>query len=436
MSDANTIPTNPGGPQRSHDAPFDPASQSLADALRTSFRILKFAILVLVVLYFASGGFVVEQNEEAVVLRLGKPDGAGVRKAGFHWAFPAPIDEIVKVPVNQSSSLDINSHWFFVRASERGRPLSQIMRTRGGLDPNHDGALLTGDRGLVHVRWHVTYRIDDLTKYIALISDSDFAKAESVIVHLLENAAVHVAAGLTTNEVTRTKLADLRADVKRLLNGELERLETGIKVETVEIPESTPPLQTRFAFESVIRAENQKLTTIRQAEQTAAELLNQTAGSSHTKLIEAIDEYDQAVASGDTKRRAEALEHVDTIVEVEASGVAGRLVREAKGYYTSVVQSMRSDAEQYETLLVEYRRQPELLKTRLWEDTKSKLFAEPGVVKIYRPSGTRFWLEAGPDPRQKERRERWEYEKQANLPQSGEHKHLEPKNPDGPLTVK
>ena len=68
-------------------SPLDAAQQSLGDALRTSFKILKLAIIVLVILFLASGAFVVEQNEQAIVWRLGKPAGGG-REAGRGWALP------------------------------------------------------------------------------------------------------------------------------------------------------------------------------------------------------------------------------------------------------------------------------------------------------------------------------------------------------------
>jgi len=59
------------------DGSLDPANQSLADALRMSFRILKLLMLVLVVLYFLSGWFSVKPGENGVILRFGRVLGAG-----------------------------------------------------------------------------------------------------------------------------------------------------------------------------------------------------------------------------------------------------------------------------------------------------------------------------------------------------------------------
>lgn len=390
------------------ESPLDAAQQSLGDALRTSFKILKLAIIVLVILFLASGAFVVEQNEQAIVLRLGKPTG-GVREAGPGWAFPYPIDEVLKLPVKQSSSLAIDSHWLFLRKNEKTLPLDQIRRGHNsGLHPMRDGALLTADKGLVHVKWTLTYHLNDLAKYVSTVADTNVDKAEKIITKLLENAAIDVAGGFTTEDVTRKRLTDLRDQVRVLVNSSLERLGTGIVVDSIQ-PISTPPIQTRTAFDNVLRAENNRQSTIIQAQKEAADLLNQTAGAAHTRLIALLDQRDVAEAAGDTQQVESVLRDIDRVVEFEASGLVGTMISSAKGYHTSVVQSMRSDAEQYETLLEEYRSRPELLKTRLWQATKKRLLRSDGVTKVYRPAGTQIRIRIGPDPRQRERREQQKY---------------------------
>ena len=409
----------------------DGANQSLADALSTSFSILKAAMVVLVVLFLASGAFVVEQNEQAIVLRLGKPVG-GIRTAGFNWAFPAPIDEVIKVPVKQSSTVAIESHWLHIRDKEKGLPLSQIMRGRKGLHPMRDGALLTGDKGLVHIRWQLTYAVNDLLLFVTHVSDADVEKAGLLITKVLENVAIHIVGGYTTEEATRKRLSELRAEVKMAINETLDRLKTGIIVETVEIPESTPPVQIKLAFDQVIQEENNKRTTIRNAEQMARQLLNAVAGSAHPRLIADLDDRDAAVLAGDTDEVERIDKRIDDILEFEASGMTGSMISMAKGYYSSVVQDIRGDVEEYEALVVEFQERPMLLKSRLWQETKSRLFSSPGVTKIYSPRGSEFRISLGLDPRQRQKAERDEYLKEV---ERGAPLELEIKYPGGPLTV-
>jgi len=90
---------HPHDEAREPATPVDSGSQALAEALRSSFAILKFLMVILVVVFFASGFFTVEQQERAVILRFGKPVRSGrdaLLGPGLHWSFPYPIDEYVK----------------------------------------------------------------------------------------------------------------------------------------------------------------------------------------------------------------------------------------------------------------------------------------------------------------------------------------------------
>ena len=73
---------------------LDPAQQSLAEALRVSFGILKLAMLGLLIAYAFSGTFSVGSNEVALRLRFGDyvgDPGNRVLERGTYLAAPFPI---------------------------------------------------------------------------------------------------------------------------------------------------------------------------------------------------------------------------------------------------------------------------------------------------------------------------------------------------------
>src|SRR5579864_9258728 len=87
---------------RSPETPVDAGSQALSEALRSSFAIVRLVMVLLVLVFLASGFFKVEPNEQAIILRFGKPRGEGTKALlgpGLHWSYPYPIDEIQKVSV-------------------------------------------------------------------------------------------------------------------------------------------------------------------------------------------------------------------------------------------------------------------------------------------------------------------------------------------------
>lgn len=79
MSTPTDPPSSPRHPVIGPKIPLteDLGSQALADALRSSFAILKFIMALVAAIVIFSGVFTVENNEVAVVLRFGIPVGTG-----------------------------------------------------------------------------------------------------------------------------------------------------------------------------------------------------------------------------------------------------------------------------------------------------------------------------------------------------------------------
>ena len=96
-------------------APDDAGARALSEALDSGFKIVKILILGLAVAFLYSLTFTVQPDEIAVKLRFGKPVGVGeaqILKPGLHWAFPYPIDEIVRISVGQSRTIVSSAGWF------------------------------------------------------------------------------------------------------------------------------------------------------------------------------------------------------------------------------------------------------------------------------------------------------------------------------------
>jgi len=365
------------------EEPLDAASQSLANALRASFSVLKGIMLVLLVLYLFSNVRSVESHEEALMLRLGGLRRV-VERPGLVWALPYPIDEIVPLPTKKSNDLLIDSHTFHRSENEIGKPLSFLSRGYDqGLNPSLDGALLTADTGLAHVQWKVTYKINDVSSYVTEILGDSVEAADGLIRVLVETVAVQLASELTAEEIIRTRIDYVQRDMKSRINERLAALNSGVDVTLVEMYEPTPPLQVRNVFDATQRAENRKEQWIRAAEKERTKILNEAAGAAYPRLTRLFEQLD----SGGTKDKSvkELREELDRLLEQEVEGEAGKRIKEASAYRAKVVSRMESDVELYRTLLPEYTRNPMMLISRLWEETKQQIFESPGVTKIYRP---------------------------------------------------
>jgi len=88
--------------------PADKGSEALAQALSVSFRVLRYVLLFLILVYALTGFFDVQQYERAMVLRFGAlqegPDR--VVGPGFHITLPKPFADPCNnsMPVNCSAT--------------------------------------------------------------------------------------------------------------------------------------------------------------------------------------------------------------------------------------------------------------------------------------------------------------------------------------------
>jgi len=409
------------------EEPLDAANQSLSDALRASFRILKGIMMVLVLLYIFSNVRRVESHEQALLLRLGHLSPI-VYDAGVVWAFPFPIDEIVPLPTRQSNDLPIDSHTFSRRPDEIGKPLTFIGRGMEGLNPALDGALLTADAGLVHTKWKVTYKFDDVRSYVSQIVGKDVEAATRLIRYLVETVGIHVAGEHTAEEMIRTRVDDVQNEMRKRVNDRLEELDSGIEVTRIEMFEPTPPIPIREAFDGTQRAENAKQKRIQDAQQQRTKMLSEAAGAAFPRVIQLLNQIDK----GGKDASAEAgRKKLDLLLTTEVEGNAGRLIKDAGAYRSVVVGRMQSDVDLYRTLLPEYERNAPLLIGRLWEQTRQDIFAAAGVIKFYRPPGCQIRLHVPFDPEQARLEEERRLTKKEFDPSTLRPERLVPIGPEG-----
>src|SRR4051812_37392035 len=179
------------------EVPEDATSQALADALKSSFAIIKILMVVLVVVFLFSGFFQVGTQEKALILRFGKPSGGdqtALLGPGPHWAFPYPIDEVVKIPIGQIQTVSSTVGWYNTSAA---REASGSEPEPGpSLNPALDGYVLTSDGNIIHVRGTLHYRITEpAIRYIF-----DFENASNLVQNIFNNAIIYASANYTVDD--------------------------------------------------------------------------------------------------------------------------------------------------------------------------------------------------------------------------------------------
>jgi membrane protease subunit HflK len=256
------------------ETPVDAGSQALAEALRSSFAIVKFAMVALVLVFLASGFFTVGPQEKAVILRFGKPVGEGDRAllgAGLHWSFPYPIDEYVKIPITEIQTIKSSVGWFAQTPDQE--LLGQIPPAGNSLNPAVDGYVLTGDGNIIHAKATLRYRISDPIRYIF-----NFTSASNLVQNALDNALLSTAARFKVDDILYHDIAGFREAVRRRTTELLNAEKAGVTVEQCTVV-PLPPRQLTDAFANVLNAEINRDTVIQAAHTYENQITNQASAN-------------------------------------------------------------------------------------------------------------------------------------------------------------
>ncbi len=417
-----------------HDEPvraIDPAQQSLSDALRVSFGLLRLVMIVLVVVYLFSGFYQVGEQEEAVVTRFGKivtdSEGIETKDRGLHLGWPFPIDNVVRVPVNEQNIDFANA---FVYEGEGGmRPLN----------PERDGSLITGDANIVHARFKAGYVISDPVAFISNFGDPNgitqerfslhgggqsisfdanrtgLQIANALVANMVEQGIVHAVAGQSSDDLIDSKLDSDTA--KAVAQTHLDELDVGITLTNIAMRLPEMPQSVADAYGLVSQAEATRATRINEAESQRTKLLGEAAGKAALPvqgqdgpLVQLLKDYEIATTLNDTERLAELDTRLSTIFRTltvdgpdgEAFPIGGEtatIINNAQIEKSQIAQRLKTEAQTVAELKDAFEQDPELFKQRRWQYVLREIFAEDsGIELFYAMSGQRLELEMNRDP--------------------------------------
>ncbi len=251
----------------------DASSQALSEALRSSFQVVKVVMAALVIGFFCSGVFVVESNQVAVILRFGKPIGLGseqLLKPGWHWAWPYPVDEIVRIPIGQSHTVTSSTGWYATTPEMEAR--KEEPQARGSLMPGADGYTLTADGNIIHVRATIKYRINDPLRY-----EFGFTNVTEILTNVVNDALIFASARVTADAALYKDRIGYRDLVLDRVKRQIEDLRLGITLDPSDV-ETKAPADVRADFEAVNAAEQERSKTNSLASGNADEMTRRAVG--------------------------------------------------------------------------------------------------------------------------------------------------------------
>ncbi|MFC1782109.1 hypothetical protein ACFL02_00820 [Planctomycetota bacterium] len=309
----------PEAPPGSKTEELDPAGKALSDALRISFGILKIVMIAVLGLFVWSGVYKVEANEQALELRFGKVKGVGreaIVKTGLHWKWPAPIEEIIKVPAETfEHNLRVNQFWhnkdeldtvypsvplrigvdgYCVTASTSVAETLPMEAAAEAEIPISSQERAVTDYNLVHTDWRLRYKVVEPIKFVERLWDGlegtpnrrdGWFGVEYFLKSIVSDAVVVTSAGWDIERILWYDTTGYREAVLEQVVARLEQLDVGLEVAGLDLLDKAPPLQVKEVFDSVIGVRSE-----------SAEFVNRALGDASVTLSKAQAEADNILA--------------------------------------------------------------------------------------------------------------------------------------------
>jgi membrane protease subunit HflK len=197
-------------------------------------------IIILITLYDMR--FQVQMDEEAIVERFGKPVEKKALQPGFHFKFPRPIDRVRTTKTKQIHELFLGNI-----SQEEQKPLIW------GLEHGEEIHFISGDNNFFNPYIIIHYRIKDLYRYYYNISNP-----ETLIEDIAYKTLQNVFTTKSFYQIAITYRKDMDLVVKKALQKELDEMNTGLEVVSVNVKDIHPPIKISDAFEEVIASYQKK----------------------------------------------------------------------------------------------------------------------------------------------------------------------------------
>jgi membrane protease subunit HflK len=267
----------------------------------------------------ASTSFIiVDQTEEAVILRFGKY--LNTVGPGLHYKMPLGIDKSFNVPTKT-----VLTEQFGFRTLKGG------VNNQYQNNLTQESTMLTGDLNIVDVEWIIQYRITDARSWLFNVHETVRNStirdvSQSVINSLVGDRAILDVIGPERQAIENNSIT--------MMNEKLKEFGIGVHVINVQLQNIVPPAGVQSAFEDV----------------------NKAIQDMNRLINEGKEAYNSQIP--------------------KASGEAEKAVQEAQGYAAERVNRAQGDVARFNSVYNEYRKAPEVTRKRLYLETVESLFAE------------------------------------------------------------
>ena len=248
-------------------------------------RLAAIAAAIVIVGWLASGFYVVQPDQEGVVLRFGA--FTGTTSPGLNYHLPWPIETVLLPAVTRINRIEIG---YRSAAAENAAVPEQVAA---------ESLMLTGDQNIVDINFAVFWRIRNAEKYLFDVRNpaaSIKAVAESVMREVVGHSQIEPL--LTTARYA------IETEVRRDMQNILDQYGAGVEITEVQLLKVDPPPEVIDSFRDVQRAGTDADRARNNAQAYSNDILPRARGDAAQIVAEAeaTKAADIAAATGTAQR--------------------------------------------------------------------------------------------------------------------------------------
>ena len=288
---------------------------------------------IALIVWLASGVFVVGPDEVGVVKTFGRQ--TRTEKPGVHYHMPYPISTVMRPQTGRIFRLEfereknIPEQPAAAAADQAPEPVEAAKGNDSGI------LMLTADENLVGIRFSLQYRISNEKKYLFRLADQ-----EQSIRTAAESCMRAAVARAKIDDILTTGRQALVDEAKTDLQDLLGKYDVGVKVVALRLLAAEPPAEVQEAFKAVT-----------DAQEKVNRLVNDASGYAN-----------------------------EVIPEARAGAV--RLEREAEAYLEKRRRLAEGEAERFSALLAESRKARDVTRARLYLEAMEDVLSQAGSLVL------------------------------------------------------
>ncbi len=234
---------------------------------------------LIVVVWLASGFYIVDASQRGVVLQFGKR--LETTEPGLRWRLPYPIQSHELVNLTGVRTVEIG-----YRGSERNKVLKEAL-------------MLTDDENIVNIQFAVQYILKDPVEYLFNNRHPD-----ETVVGAAETAVREIVGKSKMDFVLYEGREQIATEAAQLMQAIIDRYQAGILISKVTMQNAQPPEQVQAAFDDAVKAGQDRERQKNEGQAYANDVVPRARGTA-ARLQEEAQGYKQRVianAEGDASR--------------------------------------------------------------------------------------------------------------------------------------